>query len=280
MRYEKFDLKLDYQKLNADNGGYQPKVSFYFSDNSGEIDLERKHPTVVVCPGGGYSMTSDREAEPIALKFLAAGFHVALLRYSVAPTRFPAAIFELASVIAMLREHAKEWYVDADKIVVCGFSAGGHLCASYCTLWSRDFVKDALGYHCEEHRPNGMILGYPVITSGKKTHAGSVNNLLGEKASSPEMLELVSAEKQVNQDTPPAFIWHTFSDDCVPVENSLLLASAMAEQKIPLEMHIFPIGPHGLALSNRITVNDNAPQMMVPECRQWIDMAIRWLENL
>lgn len=278
MRYEVFDINIDYQKIHVDNGGFQPKMSVYLPDNSPEIQMDRKHPTVVICPGGGYAMTSDREAEPIALRFAAAGCNAAVVRYSCVPARFPAALFELSYAVAKVRENAQEWNVDTDKIAVCGFSAGGHLAASFSTLWNRDFVKDYFHYQGGENKPNGMILGYPVITSGEHAHWGSIENLLGEKTADSALLELVSAEKQVSNDTPPAFIWHTFDDACVPVENSLVLAQALAAKKISTELHIFPSGPHGLSLSSEETAGD--PSIIVPECQVWIDMAIRWLKKL
>ena len=276
MRYEVFDINIDYQTINVDNGGFQPKMSVYLPDNSPEIQIDRKHPTGVICPGGGYAMTSDREAEPIALRFAAAGCNAVVVRYSCVPARFPAALFELSYAVAKVRENAQEWNVDTDRIAVCGFSAGGHLAASFSTLWNRDFVKEYFDYQGGENKPNGMILGYPVITSGEHAHGGSIENLLGEKTADPILLELVSAEKQVSSDTPPAFIWHTFDDACVPVENSLVLAQALAKEKISTELHIYPKGPHGLALASRET-GDFA---VVPECQNWIDMAIRWLKNL
>ena len=276
MRYEVFDINIDYQTINVDNGGFQPKMSVYLPDNSPEIQIDRKHPTVVICPGGGYAMTSDREAEPIALRFAAAGCNAVVVRYSCVPARFPAALFELSYAVAKVRENAQEWNVDTDRIAVCGFSAGGHLAASFSTLWNRDFVKEYFDYQGGENKPNGMILGYPVITSGEHAHGGSIENLLGEKTADPILLELVSAEKQVSSDTPPAFIWHTFDDACVPVENSSVLAQALAKEKISTELHIYPKGPHGLALASRET-GDFA---VVPECQNWIDMAIRWLKNL
>ena len=196
MRYEVFDINIDYQTINVDNGGFQPKMSVYLPDNSPEIQIDRKHPTVVICPGGGYAMTSDREAEPIALRFAAAGCNAVVVRYSCVPARFPAALFELSYAVAKVRENAQEWNVDTDRIAVCGFSAGGHLAASFSTLWNRDFVKEYFDYQGGENKPNGMILGYPVITSGEHAHGGSIENLLGEKTADPILLELVSADKQ------------------------------------------------------------------------------------
>ena len=274
------DINLDYKKLNVDNGGNKPKLSLMLPDNCLSVYKGRRYPAVVICPGGGYEVTSDREAEPVALRFAAAGFNTAILRYSVGDAKFPAALFELATAVAMIREHADEWSIDRDKIFICGFSAGGHLCASLGTLWNQDFVKKALGYKRGEHKPHGMILCYPVITSGKKAHRPSIEKLLGNMSEEKDMLKLVSAEKQVSGDTPPAFIWHTFTDSAVPAENSLLIASAMKDNGVPFELHIFPEGLHGLSLANKITAGTGLDNYIVPECQKWIDMAIRWMNNL
>ena len=124
-----------------------------------------------------------------------------------------------------------------------------------------------------------MILCYPVIMSeGGKIHAGSINNLLGEKVSDKELLELVSCDKQISEDTPPAFIWHTFEDTCVPVENSLAMVSALTAHNINTEFHLFPRGHHGLSLCNDAVYGNY--QGSFKEVQGWIDMAIRWVKNL
>ena len=277
MQYQVLELQLDYEKAGVAFGGVLPTLTLYLPDNSREIDPARVRPTVLICPGGGYQFLSDREAEPIALQFLAADCNAAVLRYSIAPVRFPAALLEVAASVALLRENAADWHVDPQKIVVMGFSAGGHLAASYGTLWNRDFIRDFFGYRNGEHRPNGMILCYPVITAGSQSHAGSLHNLLGERETDPALRELVSCEKQVSADTPPAFIWHTFTDDCVPVENALLMALALAEKKIPTELHVFPRGYHGLSLANETVYGDYTGFGDAVQC--WIGMAIRWLKS-
>ncbi len=280
MKYEVLNIEIDYKKFGADNGGYQPTMSIYIPDNSDRIEQGRKRPTVVICPGGGYGSTSDREAEPVAFKFIAADCNAVIVRYSCAPARFPCQIMELAWAVSKVRENAEEWNVDLNKISVMGFSAGGHLAASYGTHWNKDFVKEYFGFKGGENKPNGMILCYPVISGGEKAHRGSFNNLLGDKKNDPEMLSLLSCEKQVNEDTPPAFIWHTFEDTAVPVENSLMIASALAEKKINTELHIFPHGFHGLSLCNDIVFHPDNYHGEFDECQVWIDMAVRWLKNL
>ena len=125
----------------------------YCLDNSSEIDPNRKRPSVLVIPGGGYEMTSDREAEPIAMQFLAAGFNAFVLRYSVKPSIFPVALLEAAEAMRRIRTHADEWHCDADAIAMIGFSAGGHLAANLATSASDD-VLAAHGYDADAVRPN------------------------------------------------------------------------------------------------------------------------------
>ncbi len=231
-------------------------------------------PFVLVIPGGGYSWCSAREAEPIAMRFLAAGYNAAVLWYSVAPATFPSALEEAAQAVALIRSH-EEWNVG--KVFACGFSAGGHLAASLGVLWNDPMLAMATGLDPQNYRPDGIILSYPVITSGEKRHDGSFRNLLGDLYEDEVAREQVSLEKQVTEDAVPAFIWHTYTDTCVPVENSLWLATAYAEKKIPLELHIFPIGSHGLATGNTETTGENAPG--TPEVNAWLDMAARWMKQ-
>ena len=280
MIYKVIDIEVNYKRFGADNGGYQPTMTLYLPDNSPEIEVGRKRPTVVICPGGGYGITADREAEGVAFQFVAEDCNAVVVRYSCNPAHFPCQLMELAWAVSKIRENAEEWNVNPDKISVMGFSAGGHLAASYGTLWNRDFIKEYFGFKNEENKPNGMILCYPVITSGDKAHRGSFISLLGEKADDAELLELLSPEKQVSADTPKAFIWHTFEDGGVPVENSLLMATALAEKKINTELHIFPHGWHGLSLANNTVLHPNMYKGEYDEVQIWINMAIRWLKNL
>lgn len=255
------------------------KLITYIQEYSPDLQMD-KRPLVLVCPGGGYSRTSDREAETLALQFLAMGYHAAVLRYSCDPAKFPTALLEVATSVALIRNSAEEWHVDTDKIFVQGCSAGGHLAASFGMFWNQDFVAEGIGLSKEEHellRPNGMILCYPVITSGEFAHRGSFECLLG--AREEELGERLSLEKQVSEDTPKAFIWHTFEDQSVPVENSLLLVSAMRKANIPTEFHMYPRGGHGLALANKLTATSDG-NCIQEECQSWIGLVHTWIEQI
>lgn len=255
------------------------KLITYIQEDSESLAINTR-PLILICPGGGYAYTSDREAEPIALAFLAMGYHAAVLRYSCAPAKYPTALLELAAAIALIRKNAKDWHVDADKIIVQGCSAGGHLAACLGMFWDEDFVAEGVGLTAAEHgllKPNGMILCYPVITSGEFAHRGSFENLLGDREA--ELGAKMSLENQVTDKTPRAFIWGTFTDQAVPMENSLLLVSAMRRANIPVEYHLYPRGCHGLALASRLTVTESGKELQ-EECTTWVALAATWLEHL
>lgn len=244
----------------------------------------RERPLVLLCPGGGYERTSDREAESIALQFLAMGYHAAVLRYSCAPSRYPTALLELAESVLLVRKHAEQWHVKTDKLVIQGCSAGGHLAANYAMCWNQDWFRERTGVSGRDSdhqllRPNGLLLCYPVITSGEYAHRGSFENLMGDSPEQEKLLELLSLEHQVNGDVPPTFIWHTYEDQAVPVENSLLLVSALRRAGVSTEFHMYPRGCHGLALATALTKSSDG-RCVQPECAGWIDLAHTWLENI
>lgn len=241
------------------------------------IAPDRRRPAVIICPGGGYGHLSDRESEPVATQFLSMGCHAFVLRYSLAPDGFPFPQLELAMAISHIRSHASEWLVDPDKIIVSGFSAGGHLACSLGAFWNREFLYGPLKLDPEAIRPDGMILGYPVITAGPYCHAGSFKNLLGTRDEDEAMRHLVSLEHQVGAHTPKTFLWHTSTDDAVPVKNSFLLADALTEHGVSVEMHIYPAGCHGLSLAAK-EVSGADGRYVQPQCQSWLTLAKTWLE--
>ena len=251
----------------------------YFLDSSIEMRPNEKRPVILMCPGGGYEMTSDREAEPMAMQFLAMGYHVAVLRYSVCPVRYPAALLQVAESVLYLKEHADEYHIDPEKIVVQGCSAGGHLAANYGIAWNSPFLTKLMGMENDPERlcVAGLLLCYPVITSGEKAHEESFRNLLGEQYE--EKKEELSLENQVTPDTPPTFLWHTATDETVPVENSLYFFQACLQQGVSAELHIYPVGGHGLSLANEETCRANGIGVQ-KERQSWIGLAQTWLEEI
>ena len=258
-----------------ESGSFDAYATTYLIESNSEIK-NRRRPVVIICPGGAYMSISDREGEPIALRFLAEGYHAIVLHYSVYPNAtYPTALLELGRVVSMLREKSDEWLIDKDKIVLMGFSAGGHLAASYSCFWTKDFILRSLSCKREELMPNALILGYPVITS-EHTLGGSFRHLLGDKYD--ELLEEMSLEKQVNTDNPPTFMWHTVTDEAVSYKNSVLFEAALKEKGVSAQLHLYPEGMHGLALANEVTAIDES--QIVPCCQGWVSAVLDWLKNI
>lgn len=272
MIVEKFDVSVQGSMPGSTLTTYLIEYSADFKDN--------ERPLVLLCPGGGYEFTADREAEILALQYMAMGYHTAVLRYSVSPAVFPTALMELASSVKIIREHAKEWHVVSDKIIVEGCSAGGHLAASLGVFWNDNELAIAkrIGTTPEMIRPNGMILCYPVITSGEYAHRGSFDALL-KGIQTDQLLDKVSLEKQVTEDTPPTFIWHTYTDGLVPVENSLMFVNALRKKNITTEFHMYPVGGHGLSTAKEVTLSPFDCELQ-PECQNWLSMAEMWLKSM
>ena len=268
--------------VNREQIGYEKRtpaasITGYLLDAI-SVAPDRKRPAVIICPGGGYEHLSDREGEPVALQMTAMGYHAFVLRYSLAPDHFPTALMELASAVAEVRARSGEWGIDSKRILVCGFSAGGHLAGSLGAFWNREFLYRPLGREPEQIRPDGMILGYPVVTAGALAHRGSVQNLLGEKAEDAAWLERGSLEKQVGPHTPKTFLWHTASDQSVPALNSMLLAGALLEQGVNVEFHLYPAGCHGLSLATA-EVSGPDGRYEEPQCQSWISLLKIWMEH-
>ena len=235
---------------------------------------------VIVFPGGAYSILSDREAEPIAARFLAAGFATFILRYSVGKTASELRpLKEAALGIKYVRQHAAEFNVDPDYVFTCGFSAGAHAAGAIGVYWNHPAVREVLGdTPAEVARPTGMILCYPVVTGGPFANLHSMRRWCGAEEPTDEQRDAFSLEKHVDATTPPAFLWHTFSDNAVPVQNSLLMADAMTRAGVPFEMHIYPAGHHGLSLADE-QVSCGNPAGILPHVQSWIDLAARWVAD-
>lgn len=270
MKIETVHLKEHYPQLGAD--GKDPVLICYLPDNLREMGWEKKrHKAMVVCPGGGYSMVSQREAEPIALKLLAMDFYVFVLIYSVVPHAFPAQIREVAASFDIIHSHADEWNIDTARIGIMGFSAGAHLAAHYSTAYNCAEVAEIFP---DAKAPFATVLGYPVV-SPDTAHTGSFTNLLG-KGKTLSDAAAFDVSKLVSDGTPKAFIWHTAADPVVPVVNSLMYAQALAEHNVPFEMHIFPEGYHGLSTSDGMTCDRDAPAESYVS--RWLLEFAKWCE--
>jgi acetyl esterase/lipase len=268
MRAFTLDLWEGYPYAGAGKDDFRPSLDAYIIKSSVPL------PAVLILPGSGYFQCSPREAEALALRFNAASYHAFVLWYSCDPRRHPVPILDCGRALSLVRENAAAWAVDSRRLALMGFSAGGHLALSSAIFRNRDFAA-APGINPDYTRPDALMLCYPVISSGEYAHRGSFDCLLGTKAD-PALLDLLSLEKQIDGRLPPVFLWHTYTDELVPVENSLLLASALRHAGVPLEMHIFPEGRHGLSLAVPET-SEGDPGNINLHAAQWFGLCLNWL---
>ena len=251
----------------------------YIPTSTQRAHYRGRRPAVVIFPGGAYSGTFEGEAEPIALAFASAGVCAFVLHYSCRTRSrevWPYAQTEAFAAIRFVRENAAEFGIRADNIAALGFSAGGHLCGCTGTLWNKPVMAPYLGDDPRASRPDKLILCYPVIRAFAPCHHGSFVNLLGGEANcTTEMLETLSLERQVDDETPPSYIWTTSEDTGVPIQGALEFAHALADHHVHGEMHLYPHGGHGLCLGNQVT--ENRPFGSPQTCAEWLQGAIRFL---
>ncbi len=236
---------------------------------------KRSRPAILVIPGGGYNHVSEREAEPIALRFCAQGYVAFVLRYSCKPHGFPVALREAAMAMRFIRENAQMFGVDPQMVAAMGFSAGGHLCGCLGTMYDAPEVTD-IG-EPSLLRPDALGLCYPVAVSWGRTHDNSFHILAGEDSALRKRLSL---ESQVRPDMPPVFLWHTRPDRDVPVRNSLVLAVALEEAGVPFAMYIYPKGPHGLSTADALVYRADRLPDISPEVPGWLELLLGFFREL
>ena len=207
---------------------------------------------MVICPGGGYGGLADHEGSHYAKFLNEQGIAAFVLKYRLgsAGYRHPVMLNDAARAVRTVRSRAAEWNVDPTKIGIMGSSAGGHLASTLLTHFDAGNAEATDPIERQSSRPDLGVLCYAVITMGEFTHKGSKKNLLGDNPSE-ELVTLLSSELQVKANTPPCFIWHTWEDGGVPVENSMLFASALRKNKVPFDFHVYQKGAHGIGLGSK-----------------------------
>lgn len=264
-----------------------------------------RKPALLIFPGGAYLYTSDREAEPIALRFASLGYRTFVLHYNTyygpAPVtkemeqnpnvnvKFPQPLYDAAKAISTIRQRADEWNIDPQQIAVAGFSAGGHLAASIGVHWDKAYIAEHLDESNEQFKPNALVLGYPLIDTAmaidmmseqekekfKDLYAMINKAMFGEQEADEEALKQLSPIHFVGPHTPPAFLWHTSEDDLVLTAHSLSFALELCKHRIPHELHIFEKGGHGLALADATTATH--ADHIQPAAAAWVSLVHHWL---
>lgn len=244
MKSQRYYLWKDEEYNYPQAYGFVPNLVSYLHED------EKKRPCIVVAPGGGYRVVSPTEGEIVAKKFYEMGYNTFVCTYTTNITGLATLgmqpLKDLSRAVRFIRSEAENFCIDPEKVIVCGFSAAGHLCGSLCVHY--EDVEDAV-YGAYSNRPDAAILSYPVITAGEKAHRDSFVALLGADASKEE-LDYMSLEQQVTENTPPCFLWQTAPDEIVPVENSYLFAQACLEKGVTFAHHVFPFGSHGLSVAD------------------------------
>ena len=274
MKYFVVKLKEKFSFLKSQQ---EPELHCYINETTPKMKSGIGIPAMLIAPGGGYVAVSERESDPIAFKYLAAGFSCFVLKYSIKPEHYPQQLLEIALAMLYIRKHAEEWHIDSNKIAVNGYSAGGHLAASLGVLWNDESILSFLNVKGDEIRPNAMVLSYPVISADASfSHKPSIDNVSGTTDTESEIYKKMSLEKHVNAETPPTFIWHTASDLGVPAKNSLVFATKLAENNVTYELHIYPYGSHGLSTCDYASNTFNQKQYAA----SWMDESIKFLFEL
>jgi acetyl esterase/lipase len=264
-------------------------------EETGKAEGKEGKPAVIVCPGGGYMILADREAEPVARRFATEGYHAFVLRYSTYKTGnsvFPQPVFDLAKAVMLLKQNAKHWNIDENRIAVCGLSAGGHAAASLGVFWNHQFMQEKFPGAGKNIRPDALVLCYPVVDQtlarGQWTSVSEDGKIIdmmelcrkatfGKPNPTEEEKKKISPVYFVSAEMPPAFIWHTAEDDMVPVEGALKFGLELLKHKVPFELHIFEKGPHALSLCDSTTTSDE--NLLQLTCREWPRLALNWLEK-
>ena len=287
--------------------GYRAILTVYQPEAAVGYHIFRERPGIILAPGGAYLMHATREKEGVALEFIARGYNVFLLEYSVGfssreakesgigrldvPQRFPDPLIEMLETIHYVRQHADELNTDVSRLFLLGFSAGGHLCAAAGVFWQKEEYVKQLSFapQGKELKATGIVLCYPMLNACPKRQLeinatdGRDAKLLreflyGTRQPSPEQIDALDLTKQVSRDTPPVFLWHSLDDPVVDAMDSTRFVLALQDANIHCEYHLYSHGGHGLGLATKGYARDEAE--VQPDIALWIDLADVWMSRL
>ncbi|VDG20123.1 esterase [Lactobacillus paraplantarum] [Lactiplantibacillus mudanjiangensis] len=253
------------------------KVTAYWLDQIADFKATVDYPVVIICPGGGFAYHSERETTPIVLRFLAAGMHAIVLPYQVITadkTVYPTAIQQIAETLNWITKQAEQHHVDCQRLIFAGFSAGGHVVATYNSIATNATLRGQYQLDHGQGQHAAIILGYPAID----LTVGFPNDAATRQQITPDET-LWAAQKTVTSAAKPAFVWQTATDALVPAENSLWYVQALLRAGVPVEYHLFGDGKHGLALADHVTTHPTKPAYLNAPAAEWVTMALHWLQR-
>lgn len=242
-----------------------------------------RRDAMLVIPGGGYrQVCTDREGEIVALAYAARGYNTFVLQYRVGEEGdvYPTQLLDACRAILHIKKNADKYFINPDRVFAVGFSAGGHLAGSLALLSRDKFVLDTLGVTADDIKIKGVVLSYPVVTAMADTHRGSFEHLTGMPFDKiPKELRIkYSLEENVDENSPAAFIWHTAEDKTVPVIGSLMLAARYAEKEVPVSLHVYPYGCHGISLATAYA--NYEARVAEPLAQIWLEDSIAFLNTI
>ncbi|GIP70440.1 MULTISPECIES: alpha/beta hydrolase [Lactiplantibacillus] len=268
-------MQIEQQTLNAAQQPFQ--VTAYWLDQISDFETAVDYPLMIICPGGGFTYHSGREEAPIAARMVAAGMHAIVLNYQLIAghqTVYPAALQQLAATIDWVTQQATQHHIDTQRIVLAGFSAGGHVVATFNGVATQPELRAQ--YQLDQYAGHhaAVILGYPVIDlqAGFPTTAAEREQITTDR-------QLWAAQQLVTATSKPAFVWQTVTDELVPPQNSLAYVQALLAHQIPTAYHLFSSGIHGLALANHVTQKPGKTKYLNAQAAQWPELALAWLQE-
>ncbi len=260
------------------------------SEPVGHITTAEVRPAIIICPGGGYMFHADRERLPAALPFLSEGYQAFVLSYSLGDlSEFPNPLVDLSMAVRWVRANAERLHINGEKIATMGFSAGGHCTAMLATQWHLDTWKtqeleDLAAFVQPEltdisNHPNAAILCYattdmrafPDLETRRSRDSG-IGAISWQRVPESNPIDFVDGN------TCPVFLWHTAEDVTVPAAQSIDFARKLLENEVPVELHLFERGEHGLSVGNRLT-DFGTTASLPPAVPHWMTLAVRWLND-
>lgn len=268
-------MQIEHKTLSTTDTSFQ--ITAYWLDQISDFEEPVDYPVMIICPGGGFTYHSGREETPIAMQFAAAGMHTIILNYQLEAADtpvYPAALHQMAATIAWVTANATAHHVDTERIILTGFSAGGHVVATFNGIATDPKLRAQYQLDQYQGQHAAVILGYPVIDlmAGFPTNDAERNQVTTDT-------QLWAAQNLVTATAKPAFVWQTATDELVPAENSLVYVQALLQHHVAVEYHLFSSGIHGLALANHVTQKPGKPKYLNDQAANWPQLATRWLQQ-
>lgn len=283
-------------------------LTLYMLDREISYQVFKEHPTLIICPGGSYLFRAKKESEPVALTFLARGYNVVVLNYTTyfaervdlkstkpktdAKSHYPRQLKELVQALKVLKELSAKYQLNLTRLFLLGFSAGGHLAASYAVHWNDHEYLANIGIDANDClKLRGLLLAYPMLTGELKALIlrGKKNTSIMEQlpylnpaiygCEQPTQAQKAELNlvQQVNASVPPTFLWQSLQDKVTSVEDSLAWVTKLTKLGIECESHFFGSGKHGMGLANGIAAKTSADEDLA--CSKWVELADLWLRR-